>query len=112
MIGSTRTIATVLAASTSLLLAQGWLGNPQLPVYDGKNKPPLSLPDAYATAIGRIGPATNRLYCVNASCLDMTNQLSTGWLFDFSNTNGQRATVKVLFNSEVYIDAKSASLLK
>lgn len=74
--------------------------------YDGKSKPPLSLPEAYVLAQGRIGEATNRFYCGKASSLEMTNKGFTGWTFWFSNTNAEQARIDVFFDKEVYRNPK------
>jgi hypothetical protein len=100
------------ASAVGFVFAQGWSGNSHLPTFDSKKRPPLALPQAYAVAERHIGPATNRFFCVTATCVDSTNTVSTGWSFGFSDTNGSHATVKVLFNTEVWIDEHSATLLK
>jgi hypothetical protein len=105
-------VLCAVASTAGLLFAQGWSGSSHLPTFDSKRPPPLTLVQAYAIAEKRIGTATNRFYCVTASCLDPTNRVSTGWVFEVSNTNGDRAIIKVLFNSEVSIDERSAALLK
>ena len=83
-----------------------------MPIYDFKKAPPLALPVAYALALRRIGPATNRFHCVTATCLERSNNWSTGWTFEFSSTNAQHATVKVFFNTRVWLDPQTAALLK
>src|SRR6266481_9583344 len=86
--------ALVFAACAGLVFAQGWTGSSRPLVYDSKRPPPLTLPEAYAAAVARVGYATNRFHCVSATCLDSSNKPSTGWVFGFSNTNGDRAGVK------------------
>src|SRR5262245_45075739 len=98
----------VIVIGIGAVFAQGWSGSSHLPTFDFKRPPPLTLPQAYAVAEKRIGTATNRFYCLAASCLDPTNKVSTGWVFEFSNTNGERAVIKVLSNTEVWIDERSA----
>lgn len=73
--------------------------------------PPLALPDAYALVLAHIGSATNRFYCVTASCLEMTNYGHRGWAFSFSDTNGQHARVQVTFDKELYTDPRSRQVL-
>jgi len=72
--------------------------------YDLGDPPPLTLSQAYPLAMSHLGAATNRFYCVTASCLEITNFGNTGWLFSFSNTNRQRGRVMVFFDKEVEID--------
>ena len=105
----------LLTAAASLLFAQGIFFSGTGKPYDPKEGPPrLALPQAYRMAVAHIGTATNRFYCVSASCLEKTLPVAAGWVFWFSNTNGERARVEVYFRSKVaYIpDAKSAALLK
>ena len=107
-------LALVLAGTAGLLFAQGRLSSgPGMP-YDAKTPPPLSLSQAYALALGRIGPATNHFYCLSASCLDKTLPQYAGWVLWFSNTNGERARVEVYFQSKSadIPDATSAALLR
>jgi hypothetical protein len=80
--------------------------------YDGKSRPPLSLSEAYVLAEGKIGSATDRFFCVKASCLEMTNNGFTGWTFWFSNTNFEQARVDVFFDKEVHMGLQSAELLR
>jgi hypothetical protein len=77
------------------------------PSYDPKTRPPLPLPEAYGIALARMGAATNQLYCVSASCLEMTNNGFTGWTFLFSNTNAQHTRVRVFFDKAVSLDNPS-----
>jgi hypothetical protein len=79
--------------------------------YDGKTPPPLALPEAYEIALGRLGEATNRFYCLTASCLEMTNRGFTGWTFWFSNTNAQRARVDVFFDKATRLGPQSEEVL-
>lgn len=111
-------IGASLIAAVGLLLAQG--PNPpggnswrryQKP-YDSKESPPVSLSEAYALVLGHIGTATNRFYCVSATCLDPTKRGLPGWTFCFSNTNGQRAYMEVSFDKEINTDEQSASVMK
>jgi hypothetical protein len=105
-------VLTVLIAvlAVGLLLAQGT----QVPgnswrrynsPYDLKTPPPLAMSDAFAlTQIyiqAHMGTATNCLYCISASCVDMTKRGLPGWTFYFSNTNGQRIYMEVSFDREV-----------
>jgi len=96
---------------SGLLFAQGYSGSSRHLSLDPKKPLPLTLPDAYVIAVKRIGAATNRFHCVTATCLDATNQWSTGWTFSFSNTNSGQVTVKVFFNKEIWIDMNSSALL-
>ena len=80
--------------------------------YDPNTPPPLDLPKAYAMAMTRVGGATNRVYCIAATCLEMTNNGFTGWTFWFSNTNAQRARVDVFFDKEVHVDIQSGEVLR
>src|SRR5215831_7782691 len=87
-----------VSASVVLLLAQGRVGSgthrySRFPTYDPSSPPPLTLADAYSLALGHIGAATNRFYCVSASCLETTNAGFTGWTFSFSSTNRERGRV-------------------
>ena len=104
--------ALLLWATVGFLFGQGLAGSSHHPSYDLKRPLPLTLPEAYLLAIGQVGPATNRFYCITASCLEKTDQWSTGWTFSFLNTNAQRATVNVFFNKHVSIDPQSAKILK
>src|SRR5258705_13097819 len=108
-------LASLLVAG--FLLAQGTITSggkrwTAFQTYDGKTRPPLSLSEAYVLAQARIGGATNRFYCVRASCLEMTNNGFTGWSFWYSNTNTQQARVDVFFDKEVRIGIQSADLLR
>jgi hypothetical protein len=85
-----------------------------LGTHDAKVPPPASLPGAYAVALARLGDATNRFHCVNATCLEKTPFDLPGWSFTFSNTNGETARVEYYFLTkrvEIH-DAKTAALLK
>jgi hypothetical protein len=101
-----------LSAVTGLVFAQGWVFEGPGPPYDSKKPPPQSLPEAYAVAVADIGAATNRFYCVSATCLEKHHY--AGWTFSFSNTNGQTARVVVFFGARrAFIpDSNSAALLK
>jgi hypothetical protein len=112
-------IFTTLAMATaiSLLLAQGppyssggnstrRFGSP----YDPKMLPPVGLAEAYTLTLAYIGPATNRFYCVSASCLEKTKRGLPGWTFGFSNTNGQRVDVEISFDREVDSSASTRLL--
>src|ERR1700722_3182414 len=82
--------------------------------YDPKTPPPLSLPDAYSLALGRLAEfpgATNHFHCISASCIEMscTNGW-TGWTFWFSNTNGDRASMEGFFEGGVSSDVHSAEV--
>jgi len=104
----------ILAMLAGLAFAQGRIfGGPGKP-YDPKTPPPLALNEAYRLALTRIGEVTNRFYCVSASCLEKTLPEQAGWVFFFSNTNGDRARVEVYFhNKGAHIpDAASVELLK
>ena len=79
--------------------------------YDAKMPPPLRIIEAYELALARVGNATNRYYCVTASCLEPTKRGLPGWTFCFSNTNGERACVEISFDKEVDADAQSGKLL-
>ena len=109
-------LCLALALTVTLIFAQGTItsgGNRWTPIqsYDGKTPPPVAMPEAYAIALKRIGVATNRFYCVTASCLEITNHGFTGWTFRFSNTNAQRVRVDVFFDKEVRIDNQSSEIL-
>ena len=98
-------------AATGLLLAQGKIASPNPSrmssnpmTYDPKSPPPVSLPEAYALALGHIGAATNRFHCVTASCLERTNSGWAGWVFTFGNTNNQRARVVVFYDKRPWTD--------
>jgi hypothetical protein len=80
--------------------------------YDPKTPPPLDLPNAYELAISRIGAASNRIHCVSATCLELTNNGFTGWTFWFSDTNSQRARIDVFFDKEVYVGIPSDQVLR
>ena len=64
----------------------------------------------YGEPESRLILAASRIYAPN--CVENSNQWPTGWTFEFSNTNGQHARVKILFNTEMSIDPQSAELLK
>jgi len=101
-----------LVALTGFLFAQGFSGNSQHPKFLPQTRLPLDLPEAYGLAISRIGVVSNKFHCVSATRIDPTNDWATGWTFMFSNTNGVRASVKVYFNKDVWVDPTSAALLK
>jgi hypothetical protein len=67
--------------------------------------------EAYAAATALMGTATNRFYCVSASCLGNT---LPGWIFSFSNTNGEMAHIEYYFGGKFarVPDANSEALLK
>src|SRR5262249_36499369 len=102
----------LLAWTGRLAFAQGLAGSSQHPGFNQKMRPPLELPEAYTLATTRLGAATNRLFCVSATCVEPVNSSTQGWTFGFSNTNGQIAKVKVFFNRDVFIEAPDAELLK
>jgi hypothetical protein len=70
--------------------------------YDPKMRPPLSLTEAYALALGNLANETNRFHCVTASCVESTNKGFTGWMFRFADTNDQRIGVMVFFDGLVH----------
>src|SRR5262249_44848314 len=104
----------ILLPLAGLLLGQGPVTSGPGRPYDVRTPPPIPLSSAYAMALSRIGPATNRFYCVSASCVETTLPSYAGWVFWFSNTNREQARVEVYFESKaVHIpDARSAELLK
>jgi len=104
------------ATAVSLLLGQGNVtsgGNrwQRFLGWEPSTPPPLILTEAYGLALDRVGTASNRFYCVSASCLEMTNHYFRGWSFVFSNTNGDRARVEVSFDKELRTDPHSRELL-
>jgi hypothetical protein len=99
--------AILVALGGGFLFAQGFSGSSVHPKYDFRGPPPLEISKAYALAIARLGGATNRFYCVTASCVEPSNHWSSGWTFGFSNTNGRIAHVRVLFNQEAYVEDRS-----
>jgi hypothetical protein len=106
---------TLFAIATgSILFAQGHIFSGPGRPYDPKTRPQTEIQAAYLLAVARVGPATNRFYCVSASCLEKTLPSYAGWVFLFANTNGDRARVEVYFGSkDAYVpDAKSEQLLK
>lgn len=105
-------IATVVFGQGQLTVGKGGNHWQQYWGWTPKQPPPLSLPEGYALAIGHIGGATNRFFCVGASSLEMTNYYFPGWAFVFSNTNGQRARVEISFDKELRIDPRSAKVLQ
>jgi hypothetical protein len=95
-------LVLVVISFTSLLLAQGWFwsgGRGPHVFVDHKKPPPLSVPDAYALALAHLGPDTNRLWCVSASCdADYGQTTMTHWLFNFANSNREITKVRVSFD--------------
>lgn len=98
-------LLTILIASC-FLFAQGPAGsNPGGPIanspfivpYDATRPPPLGLTGAYAMSLSFVGTATNRFYCVSATCLEKTKSGLPGWKFTFCNTNQQHVVVNVPF---------------
>src|SRR5258705_13438344 len=112
VVGPYSLMAMLLIAGSGWLLAQGKAGSSHHPTFDLKRPPPVNLSEACSLAMAHIGEATNRIYCVTASCLDRDSQRSAGWTFEFSNTNGDHAVVKVFFSKEVWIDPKSSAVLR
>ena len=107
-----RSAAVLFLTSCTMLLSQGYTGSSISPAaYDFKSTPPIDLPTAYKLAVAHVGAATNRFFCITASCLNATNKTSTGWTFVFSNTNTTNVKVKVFFNGEVSIEPQNAFLL-
>jgi hypothetical protein len=95
------------------LLAQGQTGSSYHPAYDINKPPPINLVEAYGLAAQHLGEATNRVHCVTATCHDRDGSRSAAWTFEFSNTNGHRANVKVFFSDKsVWIDPNTVSALK
>jgi hypothetical protein len=108
-------ITTLILSVISYAFAQGLAtSNTHGPPHDPKVVPPVSLPNAYAAALTRVGAATNRFHCVRATCVEKTLIGNPGWIFYFSNTNGEMARVEYYFGlNRAYIpDAKSDGLLK
>ena len=101
-----------VALTAGLVFAQGLSGSSSHPGSDQKRPPPLALSEAYALATARLGSATNRLFCVSATCVEPPTFMTTGWTFGFSDTNGQIAKVKVFFDKIVYIDPRITEPLK
>ncbi len=104
-------VGFAVATYAALTFAQSYSDGHKV-LYDIQKPPPVSLLDAYSLAAGKLGDATNRFYCVSATCLDNTNRLSTGWLFHFLDARGDGANVKVFFNRTVGVDDQSAQVLK
>jgi hypothetical protein len=102
----------LLALTAGLVFAQGLSGSSSHPGSDPKRPPPLALPEAYALATARLGSATNRFFCVSATCVEPPTFMTTGWTFGFSDTTGQIAQVKVFFDKIVYIDPRITEPLK
>jgi hypothetical protein len=108
----------VSTAAVGLILAQGL--NPPggnsprryRSPYDPRSRPPVALAEAYPLAAAYFGTATNRFYCVSASCLEIGLSGFPAWKFSWSDTNGERAYVEVTFNKEVYPDPKTENLLR
>src|ERR1043166_8031312 len=104
-----KTMLTFLgvALCAGIVFAQGFSGSSQHPSYDVKKPLPLSLPEAYALAMFKLGDATNTFHCVTATCLG-TGGRSKGWTFGFSSTNAEPLSIKVFFyNAEAWVDRKS-----
>jgi hypothetical protein len=80
--------------------------------YDATSTPTIGLSEAYSLTLAYLGPATNRFYCISASCLEKTKRGLPGWTILFANTNGERAFVEVSFDKEVDTDARSTELLR
>lgn len=101
--------AIVIAIATVMVVAQG-----NGPVsngsrryakpYDLKAPPPLALSDAFALALAYMGPATNRFYCVSATCLPDSRGGAPGWWFTFSDTNGQLFRIETCFDKDIFTD--------
>jgi hypothetical protein len=72
--------------------------------YAVRAAPPLSLSDAYSLSQAFMGDATNRFYCVSASCLEPTKAGLPGWSFAYYNANGQRVGVEVYFDKDANTD--------
>jgi hypothetical protein len=105
-----------VAVSVCLLLAQGKVGSgthrgSKFQSYNPNSPPPLALADAYNLALDHLGKATNRFFCISASCLEMTNAGFTGWTFSFSNTNRERGRVDVYFDKDVVSVARPGEIL-
>ena len=106
-------LSVMLLSLVRFALGQGLTGNSHHPMYDLKKPPPVSLVEAYHLATTHLGEATNRVYCVGATCSGEETGWSAGWVFEFSNTSGQHAVVKVFFsNKDVWTDPKTADALK
>lgn len=106
----------IAGTATCITFSQGTImsGNTRwtpVQTYDGKIPPPLPLSEAYEIALGRLGKATNRFYCLTASCMEMTNRGFTGWTFWFANTNAQRARVDVYFDKATNLSPQSEQIL-
>ena len=95
--------AVAITAATGLLLGQGFVTSSHHTQYDPKSQPPMSLSEAHELAMAHVGAATNRLWCVTATCLDETKHSSfiTHWTFGFSNTNAELTKVVVFFDQTV-----------
>jgi hypothetical protein len=106
-------VTLAIVALAGMALAQRYAFSGPGKPYDAKTPPAKTLPQAYAQALAFIGPATNRFWCVSASCVESP---SAGWVLWFSNTNGQRARVDVYFGEKgahfYPPDSNSAALLK
>jgi len=104
--------AAALFAIVCIGLAQGLVHSGRESLFDPKEPPPTSLPDAYVAVLTRLGKATNRFHCISATCLEQTGY--RGWTFTFANTNGEMARIHYFFAARTtYIsDAKSDALLK
>ncbi len=110
-------LVTMIILMAGILAAQdgGYRGpnfnRAHRPPYDPKIQPPLEMITAYQMAMTYLGTATNRLYCVGASCLKPTRQGVPGWTFSFSSTNGYSADVDISFDKELYTDGRTRQML-
>jgi len=101
----------VITAFAGFMFAQGWSRPPKISV-DKNERPPLSLSEAYAAAIGFVGPATNRFWCASAVCgADYGTTNVTHWEFGFSNTNGETRRVFVLFDKSAFLYDRGALII-
>ena len=105
-------------AAVSLILAQGV--NPSggnsprryRSPYDSKTPPPVAIREAYSLAAQYLGSATNRFYCVRATCLEIGRSGFPAWKFSWSDTNGENAYVEVTFDKEIYPDPRTENILR
>jgi hypothetical protein len=72
-----------------------------------KDKPPVTLSEAYTLALHKLGTETNQFHCVEASSRTSNSKGFRGWVFTFWSTNDVHFEVFVSYGREVWPQRRS-----
>jgi hypothetical protein len=76
---------------------------------DPRNKPPVSLGQAWQLAQRALGRNSGTYYCISAEALTPNDMRENGWTFVLGSRSGKRRWVIVLANQRVIIRDREPS---